>query len=158
MALKKREAGFTFIELIVSTVIIGVAVTGIFMAIMVAIRHSADPIVLHQAVAVAESYLQEIMVKGFAYSNPCPAAPGNNGAYARDVYANVCDYNGLSQVPTDQTNTALAGLGAYTVSVTVDSTGSLPGLVSGTQVVRVDVTVTNPAFSGITISGYRTNY
>jgi len=148
------QRGFTFVELVVATVIFAIAVTGIFSAIIIAIGHSSDPLITHQAVAIAESYLQEILVKNFPNSNPCPSSPGAN----RTVYANVCDYNGLSQVPTDQTNTPLAGLGNYNVVVNVDSTGTIGTLVAGTEAVRIDIIVTNPAFPGITISAYRTNY
>jgi MSHA pilin protein MshD len=78
----------------------------------------------------------------------------------------VCDYNGITnQAPADAFGNALSGLSNYKVTVTVtrDNTVNLNGLNNNTgsglyRVMRVDVTVTGPAGTSITLSGYRTNY
>ena len=152
--LKGGQGGFTLVELIVSVLIISVAVMGVLMAINVTIRHSADPAITQQAIAIAESYLQEISGKDFPIL-PCPAPSGGRG-----TYTNICNYYSLaSGAPTDQTGTVIPALSSYTVAVNVDRTAAVLGsLTAGTQVVRIDVSVSHSSMQTMTFSAYRTNY
>ena len=154
----KRYEGYTLIELVTSMTIIAIALIGTLMAINAAVLHSGDPLLRQQAIAIAESYLEEISGKNFPITNPCP--PAVTPRVPRGTFTNICDYHGLTEVPTDQNGTPIAGLGGYNVSVRVDSTtanlGS-PTLTPGIQVVRIDVTVSHsPMMVPITLSTYRT--
>ncbi len=145
-----KHKGTTLVELVISMVIVGIALLGTLVCMNTVSLYSSDPILLEQAVAIADSYLQEISSKSFPKA-PCTPV------LARADYDNICYYNGLSQVPTDQTGTALPGLGAYTVNVTVDtSTATLGGLSGSNVVARVDVSVSHKAMSTITRSTYVT--
>jgi MSHA pilin protein MshD len=138
-------------------VIISVGLTGTMLGFKMAAQFSSDPIVEQQAVSIAKSYLEEIMQKNFPTTLPCPAPP----AGGRQVYTNICDYNNLVNVGArGQDNALISGLGMYTVSVTLDTaTAVFNALASGTQVVRIDVTVSHISLpQGIKLSGYRTNY
>lgn len=151
--MKKEMVGFTLIELVISITLISIAVLGVLLAVNTAAVYSSDPLLNYQAVGIAEAYLSEIGTKNFPPTGSCPAAS------SRSTYTNICQYNGLNQVPTDQTGSAIAGLGSYTVQVNVDSTtAALGSLVAGTQVVRVDVTVSHAMMDTMTFSLYRTNY
>jgi MSHA pilin protein MshD len=162
MRSSSHQSGFSLIELVISIVIIGIAVTGILSVMNITTRHSADPMIQQQALAIAEAYLEEIELRAFcdpsdpslpgACSNPCPGAEA-----ARDLYDNVCDYNGLSDSGArDQTGTAVTGLEDYTIDVTVT-----PEALSGIGVsnsLRIDVRVQHSNLVDITLSGYRTFY
>jgi len=149
----KNIAGVTLIELVASITIISIALLGTLVAVNTAGLYSGDPMISYQSVAIAEAYLSEIATKSFPPVGSCPSAA------SRSVYTNICNYSGLNQVPTDQTGTAISGLGTYTVQVTVDSAAAVLGsLTAGTQAVRVDVTVSHPVMDTMTFSLYRTNY
>ncbi len=87
---------------------------------------------------------------------------------SRNLYDDVCDYNGLSDIAgaVDRSTNPISGLGNYNINVTVDdgSDGSeavLNTLSSATnQVIRVDVNVTHDTYTDLdqTLSGYRSNY
>ena len=154
--------GATLVELVITIVIISISVGAVIGTLSKMTAHSADPMIEAQAVAIAESYLEEIMLK--SYLDPttgtvCPAAP----AGGRSVYDNICDYNGLVNVGAlDQSGAAPTGLNlsAYTVTVTVNQAASLNNLSGSGQVLRVDVNVAfgDGSLVNITLSGYRTNY
>ena len=138
--------GFTLIELVLSIAIMGIAVAGVLAAYDYAVRDSADPIVKKQALAIAESLLQEIQQMPFTYCDPddpavstatsaagC-ATPEANGPEAGETrysattpFDNVNDYGaaisgnpGFSMNPIrDITNTVITGLDAYTATVTI---------------------------------------
>ena len=162
MSNSSTQSGFSLIELVISIVIIGIAVAGILNVMNVTTQHSADPMIQHQALAIAEAYLEEIELKAFCdptlnpspgvCTNVCPAAEA-----ARDLYDNVCDYNGLSDSGAqDQTGTAITGLEPYAVDVTV-----IPEALSGiaaSDSLRIDVRVQNGNLVNLTLSGYRTFY
>lgn len=170
------HAGVTLVELILSVVIIGVGLAGIIAVINQNVLSSADPMAQHQAVAIAEAYMEEILAKDFCEpGNTCtPGTPNNPppGATcqicgvveARALRNSVCDYNnhadnnGPGQGPRDQNNSVL-GLDNYTVQVAVAQDAVL-GALNGQNcdVLRVDVTVTGPVNTNFTLSGYRTNY
>jgi MSHA pilin protein MshD len=152
-----KDCGYTMIELVISITIISIAILGTLLAINTAVMFSGDPLISTQAVAIAESYLEEIMTKDFptpAIAAACPA-PG----VTRSNFTNVCNYNGLNQVPTDQNGNIIPGLSGYTVQVAVDrQTAVLGALATGTQVVRIDVSVSHTAMTTMTFSVYRANY
>ena len=61
----RRQAGTTLIEVVIAIVIISIAVSAVLMALTMTVGYSADPMIRHQAVAIAEAYLEEITLKAF---------------------------------------------------------------------------------------------
>jgi MSHA pilin protein MshD len=134
------------VELVMSIVVIAVGMVGILKVMQVTTRHSADPMIQHQAVAIAEAYLDEIMPKSYT------ALPGTG---SRDEFDDILDYAAYSDAGArDQFGQATPGLGGYTVSVAVGN----PELLGGATVRRVDVTVVHAAGVNFTLSSYRSSY
>ncbi len=146
-----ENRGFTLVELVISIVVVSIALGGVLMAINYTVTHSADPMLQHQAVAIAESYLEEILLKPFADPD------GVDSEGSRVLFDDVDDYNGLNDSGArDQTGTAITGLTNYTVAVTVTST-ALNGI-GAADSKQVTVTVSHPVGFNISLTGYRTNY
>ena len=146
-----HSRGFTLIELVISMVVVSIALGGVLMVMNYTVQHSADPMLQHQAVAIAEAYLEEAMLRSFADPD------GVDGETARDLLDDVDDYDGLNDAGArDQEGTAIAGLEAYSISVAVANT-AFNGI-SAADCKRVTVTVTHPSGINLTLSGHRTNY
>lgn len=147
-----RQSGTTLIELVIAIVIISIAVAAVLMGLSTSIKQSADPMVRHQAVAIAEAYLEEIALKSF--DDP----DGTDGEASRDLYDDVDDYDGLvDNGARNQFDVALPDLDDYTVSVDVTPSGALPGIGSA-DLFLINVTVSHAASIDFTVSGYRANY
>ena len=113
-----------------------------------------------KALAIADAYLEEILLRAFydpdlgAGGGSCPAAEAS-----RPLFDNVCDYNGLDDLGArDQDGNAIAGLGAYRVRVSVDTTSTLNTLSGSSNVLRTDVRVTHPNQIDLSLSGYRARF
>lgn len=154
-----RQRGFSLIEMVISITVVSISLTGTMMVMDSTLRGSADPMLRHQSVGIAETYLEEILLQSFIdpdldpITGPvCPTAEAS-----RNLYDNVCDYNGLTDVgATDQNGTAITGLGGYTITVTVDTAASLNTLSGSSEVLRVDVSIAHPSLQTIVLSAYRT--
>ncbi len=59
----QNNKGVTLIELIVAIVVISIALVGVLSVINYTTLHSADPVLRHQAIAIAEAYMEEISLK-----------------------------------------------------------------------------------------------
>ena len=148
----RRQSGATLIELVIAIVIISISVSAILMALSTSLAQSADPMVRHQAVSIAEAYLEEIALKPFADPD------GVDGEASRDLFDDVDDYNGLVDVGArDQFNVALADLDDYTVTVAVTASGALPSIAS-TDLFLISVTITHAAQIDFTVSTYRADF
>jgi MSHA pilin protein MshD len=151
MSSPARCRGVTLVELIVTIVIVAVAVSGVLALVSATAARSAENMQQVQAVAIAESYLNEILQKPFGVDcGPC----------TRTQMDEVGDYNGLTDVGAqDATGSPVANLGNYTVQVTVTNPtlGTAP-VVPTTQTELVTVTVTAPNGQTTGLSGYRTLY
>ncbi|MBX3619225.1 MAG: prepilin-type N-terminal cleavage/methylation domain-containing protein [Rhizobacter sp.] len=70
----RHARGLSLIELVIAIMIISVSVAGVLMVFGNSVRHSADPLVRKQAVAIAEAMLNEVLAQPFTYCDPQDAA------------------------------------------------------------------------------------
>lgn len=120
MAVRVTAKGFSLIELVVALVVLAAATAGVLAIFAGATARSADPMLRAQARAIAEAYMDEILLQ--AYRDPDGGETGGAEAgEGRGSYDDVWDYRAIgSEAPSDQFGNALAGLSDYTVSVTID--------------------------------------
>ena len=146
------QGGVTLIELVITIVIISIAVTVVLGVLTTTTAASSDPMIRQQAVAIAESYLEEITAK------PVDDPDGADGEASRPMFDDVDDYDGHSDAGArDQFDTAIAGLNTYNVSVAVSASGALPAIAAA-DALRVDVRVERAPYVDITLSAYRVRY
>jgi MSHA pilin protein MshD len=157
-----KQRGVSLVELIMFIVIISVALVGISLVMNQVTRHSADPLVHKQAMAIAESLLEEIQLQDFVSqdgtthncvtpnTSPCVTAADRSTAYHV-----VQDYNGFRMTGiSDISGSAISGLGNYSAEVGIVA----EALGSASSAVRITITVTDPQANTIAIDGYRTSY
>ena len=145
MCIRYRQAGISLIELVIFIVIVSVSIVGILSVMNMTVMHSADPMVRKQAAALADSILEEILLKDYADPDGVAATEAS-----RALYDDVDDYNGKGNA----TFTDLPGeLSAYVIGIAVtDGTATL-----GVAAKKITVTVTSGAES-ISMTGYRAIY
>ena len=64
------QRGTSLIELILFIVIVSTSVAGVLIAIDRSARSSAEPLVIKQALAIAEALLEEVQLMPFTYCDP----------------------------------------------------------------------------------------
>ncbi len=146
------QKGFTLIELVIGIVVILIVVSGLFAALTSMGGSSGDPLPRSQAIALAESYLEEIRLQQYAPLSSCPAVPPPGG---RARFTHICHYQGVvDNGARDQFDNAIGGLEDYQVSVAISQTGQL-GSIASVDTQLISVTVTSPANETLTLSTYR---
>jgi MSHA pilin protein MshD len=155
---KLRQRGFTLIELVMFIVIVGLGVAGVLSVFTTSVASSADPMIRKQALAIAESLLEEILLKDFVDPNggtngvsTCNLAGGAN----RSLWDDVCDYNTYTSTGIrDVQGNTIAALANYNVlpevAITTVNVGGVP-------LKRVVVSVTDTQNNVISIVGFRGN-
>ncbi len=157
---EKSQRGISLIELIIFIVIISVALTGILLVMNQTTAHSADPLLRKQAMAAAESLLEEIELQDFIDQNDgttttCPPASAVNATNRTDYHIVDC-YNGFSMTGITDLAGNPTGLTNYSANVAI-APEALFDVAAGSAV-RITVTVTDPQGTAIAIDGYRTKY
>lgn len=157
--------GFSLIEVIVFILIVSVALAGVLSVMNLTTQHSADPLVRKQAIAVAESMLEEVSLHD--YANPAggfTCAPLPCTQANRQSFDDIGDYNGFTTSGIYPIDSAIliTGLSAYNVSVSVATANlgpaaSLITAASGNASL-ITVTVTGPDNVTVVLTGYRTAY
>jgi MSHA pilin protein MshD len=139
---------------------------------------SADPMQRRQALAIAESLLEEVMTMPFTICDPddanvataadaagCASLVQGLGPNAGETrggaagFDNVGDYAGYTMSGiVDITGTAVAGLAGYAARVDV-AAAALGGIAAASgDALRITVTVTAPDGSSLALDGVRTRH
>ncbi|MCU7939753.1 MAG: prepilin-type N-terminal cleavage/methylation domain-containing protein [gamma proteobacterium symbiont of Bathyaustriella thionipta] len=140
--------GVTLIELIISIVIISIAVGGIMALFLGTTSSSADPMIRAQSLAVAQSYMDEIMMQ--PYSN-------DGVTLGRANYNEVSDYDtaGAFLAVQDQLGNPIIALSGYTVKVAVTT----PGLNGVNDMKKIVLTVKHAGLKAeVPLISYRSDY
>ena len=169
-----RERGFTLVELIVTMVVVSIAVLGMTYALSFAFSHQSDGLWQAKGVALAESYLEEIMARRFDETTPLGGVPpcspatvpcsaiGADGE-ARDEFDDVDDYDGVDDLPPlDIHGNPRLEYAGYRVEVAVAYVDAAQiaalGLDDATDAKLVTVAVTPPGQSTMEFPMLRTNF
>jgi len=186
-SIRSFHSGISLIELLLFIVIIGVAVSGVLAAFRLTVQKSADPLVRKQAIAIAESLLDEVQLMPFTFCDPddanvrtaTSATIGVNGC-ATTIEAmgpesgetrygtggvqfdNVNDYHGYNtatETPTGIKDITGTSIAALSsYNASVTITQVSLGGIAAADSLRIAVTVTGPANTTVTLEGFRTRY
>lgn len=175
-----RQRGISLIEVIMFMVIVGVAVVGVLSVYVTTTRSSADPLVRKQALAIAESLLEEVRSMPFTFCDPddpnvhtaasvgdCTTAEGSGPEVAQgetrysatNPFDNVNDYDGFAMASPaicDISGACIAALVGYAATVTVTPTAV--GVIPATDALLITVTVTGPTAEAISLAAVRTRH
>ena len=123
--------------MVVSIVVISISLTAVMMVIVQVGRSSADPMVRIQAPAIAQAYMDEILVQSLNDPDGGESGGAESGE-TRATFDDVSDYHGLADTggARDQMGVAIAGLEGYNVTVNVTAS-----VIGGYPAKRVQVSV-----------------
>jgi MSHA pilin protein MshD len=156
-------------------------------AFQISVQKSADPLARKQAIAIAESMLDEVQLMPFTYCDPgdanvhtatgafvgaggCattveaagPVAGEDRYGTSGHPFDNVLDYAGYNtatETPPGIKDISGAPVAALAgYNVAVTITPTALGTIAATDSLRIVVTVTGPGNTTATLEGYRTRY
>jgi len=146
--------GVTLIELVISIIIITISIGGITTLFFVTTKSSADPMIRAQQLAIAQSYMDEILMQPYL---------GDGSTSGRANYNEVDDYNAITAGSSiqDQFGNPITALSSnYTISVIVSScTNTLCGTELNTVAAKkIVISVAYSNLGSVSITAYKTDY
>lgn len=181
------QRGISLIELIMFIVIVSVALAGILLVMNTTTKSSADPLIHKQALAVAESLLEEVELMPFTFCDPddlnAATAVSTSGCnstaeaigpelafvgqptdetryHLNTPFDNVNDYHGFSMPSGGVLDIAgdNTGLTGYAAAVTVAPIAFGGITLASGDALLITVTVTGPDGVAVTVDGVRTRF
>jgi MSHA pilin protein MshD len=176
-----RQRGLSLIETVIFIVVLGIGIAGLAVLYNQLTLASVDPLVRKQAVAIANSLMEEIQLRPFTFCDPDDPAvftansPGDCGTsegigpegaetrYGPTFFDNVSDYAGPPDMIgsiQDITGATINGLTGYSAQVRIATAGGdFPAAtIPPDEALRITVTVTGPANTQVVLQGYRLRY
>ncbi len=164
-----RSEGITLIEMVMTIVILSIALLATVSVIAKSVTQSADPLIQHKSVLLAQAYFDEILTKRFAEQTPVGGVPavigvalctvGSDGGEGRSSFDDVDDYDLLDEQPPQlQTGVNLADYADYRVQASVSCSGLALGLANDYDAKMVTVTITPPVIGATSFTSFRANY
>ena len=165
----KKQSGVTLVELVITIVVLGIALSALVSSLSQGIGQSSTPMWEGKALELQQAYLDEILAMAFddatpvgggevlAADNPCTLS---NEGQARTNFDDVDDYNGLNDTPPVLIDSTIdmSQYAQYQVTAGVSCAGTEVGLSNDRLAKRITVTVTAPAGVSRTVSVYKGNF
>jgi len=179
MSNSSAQQGISLVEAVIFTVVLGIGIAGMAVLYNQLTLASVDPLIRKQALAIANSLMEEIQLRPFTFCDPddpqvytaavptdCAiqeliGAEGGETRYADPRFDNVNDYAALPPMTgiLDINNNSIPGLGAYSATVNIATAGGdFPAGVPADAALLITVTVTGPANVTVALQGYRLRY
>lgn len=151
---QREQRGASLIELIVLIVVVGIVATAAMGSLATMGSRSADPLVQRQALAIAQSLLDEISAQPTPDGDALGPEAGESRGSTTAPFNHVNDYHGFGMTGIRNFDgSAVAALASYNASVTVRAQAI--GNVPATDGWWVEVRVTGPGGADVVLAGWR---
>ena len=150
----RAQRGASLIELIVLIVVVGIVATAAMGALATMSSRSADPLVQRQALAIAQSLLDEVTAQPTPDGDALGPESGESRGSTTAPFNHVNDYHGFSMAGIRNFDgTPVAALESYTATVTVraQAVGNVPAADGW----WVEVRVIGPGGAEVVLAGWR---
>jgi MSHA pilin protein MshD len=165
----RGQGGVTLIEMLITIVVLSIALVAMTSVVDGSVSRSADPLIQHRSVLLAQAYADEILSKRFAETTPVGGVPaatdasvcitGSEAGETRTDYDDVDDYDTLTDSPPElQTATDFTQYADFSVSVAVACTGIAMGFSNDYDVKAITITINSPDGRTLAFTSYRGNY
>jgi len=170
-----KQSGLTLIELVITIVVLGIALSALVSALTTGIGRSAQPMWEGKALELSQAYLDEILAKKFDDTTPLgggqvllaasPCTQSSEGQ-ARAMFDDVDDYHGVSDAPPLLTDSgiSMARYSNYQVDITVLCAGTDLGTSNGSLLTdaslakRITVSISVPSGEVRSVTAYKGNF
>ncbi len=152
-----RSKGFSLIELVITIVVLGIALSALTASLFSGVGRNADPLWQSKATQLSQAYLDEILSMRYQESSPigggsidgCDIDGPEEGIGNRSLFDDVDDYNGLSETADFLDTATASSYAGYTVSIAVTCDEF------ATNSKLIVVTITSPANQNLVFSVIR---
>ncbi len=152
--------GFSLIELVITIVVLGIALSALTSSIFTGVGRNADPLWQSKATQLSQAYLDEILSMRYQEDSPlgggavgtCFESGSEAGETSRSLYDDVDDYDGLSETAGFLDATAPSNYSGYTVSIEVTCNDV------ATNSKLIAVTITSPSNQNLVFSVIRGDF
>lgn len=166
---RTSQAGVTLVELVITIVVVGIALSALISALTTGITNSTIPLWESKALTLSQAYLDEISAMRFDDQTPVGGGEVDAGVspcslstegQSRASFDDVDDYNGVSDTPPILIDSTIdmAEYASYQVDVFVVCAGSELGLSTNNLAKRITVTVQTPTGDSRSVAIYKGNF
>jgi len=156
-----REKGFSLIELVITIVVLGIALSALTASLFSGVGRNADPLWQSKATQLSQAYLDEILSMRYQDNSPlgggavgtCVIAGNEVGETSRSEFNDVDDYDGLIETADFLDDAATSNYAGYTVSIDVTCVG--PNNAAAINSKLIALTITSPTNQNIVFSVFR---
>lgn len=149
--------GFSLIELIITIMVLGIALSAMTSSLFGGVGRNADPLWQSKATQLSQAYLDEILSMRYQENSPlgggavnsCFASGAEAGETGRSLYDDVDDYHGLSETADFLDTTTASVYSGYNVNIEV----TCGAVVANSKLIAV--TITSPANQSLVFSVIR---
>lgn len=165
----RMQSGVTLVELIITIVVLGIAMSALVSALSTGISRSSRPLLEAKATELAQAYLDEIQAMRFDDQSPIgggavplsdnPCTQSNEGQ-SRPFFDDVDDYHGVSDSPPVliETSIDMSTYSGYQVDITVGCSGTELSLTGNELAKSILVRITMPGGEVRDVSVYKGNF
>jgi MSHA pilin protein MshD len=162
-----KSKGFSLIELVITIVVIGIALTALTSSLFSGVGRNADPLWQAKATQLSQAYLDEILA--MRYQEDSPVGGGSvgscsidgaetgsgigGGESSRSLFDDVDDYHGLSESADFLDTSTSSSYSGYNVSIDVECLG--PTNASANNSKLIAITITSPTNQRLVFSVFR---
>lgn len=154
---KHKQQGFSLIELVITIVVLGIALTALSSSLFNAVGKNADPLWQSKATQLSQAYLDEILA--MKYQDNSPIEGGSVGSCTitsetdRSLFDDVDDYHGLTETASFLDTSAAQTYNGYSISIQVSCVDAQGNTSNNSKL--IELTITSPTNESLMFSAYR---
>lgn len=160
--MNNKQLGFSLIELVITIVVLGIALTALSSSLFNAVGKNADPLWQTKATQLSQAYLDEILAMKYQEDSPLGGEPAVGPCAItsetdRSLFDDVDDYHGLTETASflDQTSGLASTYSGYNISIQVTCVDAQGNTSNNSKL--IELTITSPTSESLIFSAYRSD-